>query len=513
MADGSVIIDTELDQSGLKTGLASLSTTLTKGIVTAVAAAGAAVSAFGAAVVKTGMEYESQMSRVQAISGATAEELVQLDAVAKQLGGDTVFSASEAAAGMENLASAGFSVNEIMDAMPGLLDLAAVSGGDVANASDVAASALNAFGMEASEAGHIADVFAAAAAATNAEVSDMGFAMKYVAPVASAMGISLEETAAAIGILSDAGIKGTQAGTTLRGAMSRLSNPTDEMCAVMEELGLAFYDSNGEMLSLEEQVSMLEGAFEGLTQEERNQALVTLYGQESLSGMLALIEAGPEKLNELTTSFEECDGSAAEMASTMMDNLQGAVEDLSGSVETLGLSIYDGLKEPLKNIVREADGYIGQLQDAFTEGGFDGLVGAVGDVLAQVVNSIASYLPTIIDAGVSLVSSLVSGLSSNAGSLATAATGLIDIFIDGILSISTNLAELGGELIIALCNGLAENAGNIAQTIADGLIGLVEKIVEYLPQLIEAGITLLNAIVDGILSAAPALVEALPQIL
>ena len=176
MADGTIKILTELATDGLKKGL-NIATKM-------IAGAAASLGGLGAAAIKVGSQFEAAMSRVKAISGATEDEFKNLNELAKQLGADTAFSASEAAAGMENLASAGFSATEIMSAMPGMLDLAAVSGGDVAAAADVAASALNAFGLEAGEAAHVANVFARAAADTNAEALDMGEAMKYVGPVA-----------------------------------------------------------------------------------------------------------------------------------------------------------------------------------------------------------------------------------------------------------------------------------------------------------------------------------------
>ena len=160
------------------------------------------VLAIGTAAITTGNDFEAQMSRVQAIAGATKDELEQLTDQAIELGAETSFSASEVAAGMENLASAGFTTNEIMEAMPGLLDLAASSGAELATASEIAASAIRGFGLEANESAHVADVFAEAAARTNAQTEDMGEAMKYVAPVAKTVGLSIEETAAAIGILS-----------------------------------------------------------------------------------------------------------------------------------------------------------------------------------------------------------------------------------------------------------------------------------------------------------------------
>lgn len=246
----------------------------------------------GVAAAKVGGDFESQMSRVKAISGATGSSFEELRQQAIDLGAKTAFSAKESATGMENLASAGFNTKEIMAAMPGLLDLAAVSGGDVAMASENAATALRGFNLDASQSGHVADVFAKAAADTNAEVGDMGEAMKYIAPVANSMGFSIEEVSAAIGIMSDAGIKGSQAGTSLRGALSRLAKPTDEMQSKMDELGLSFYDSEGKMKPLKDQIGMLKDAFKGLTPEQQQNALVTLYGQESLSGMMALIDKG-----------------------------------------------------------------------------------------------------------------------------------------------------------------------------------------------------------------------------
>ena len=195
------------------------------GVGTALMPVSAGVTALGTAAVKMTSDFDSGMSRVAAISGATDEELARLRQTAKDLGASTAFSASEAAAGMENLASAGFEVNEIIEAMPGMLDLAASSGEDLASGADIAASTLRGFGMDASEAGHVADVLAQNAAATNAAVADTGEAMKYIAPLANTVGLEFEEVAASIGIMANAGIKGSQAGTTLRGALSRLIVP------------------------------------------------------------------------------------------------------------------------------------------------------------------------------------------------------------------------------------------------------------------------------------------------
>lgn len=303
-------------------------------------------------VVQTFNDFESGMSGVRALTSATDEEFLLLKQTAKDLGATTSFSASEAALGMQNLASAGFTTAEIVAAMPGMLDLAASSGEDLAVASDIAATTLRGFGLEASKAAHVADVLAEVSARTNAAVSDTGEAMKYIAPIANAMGFSLGEVAASIGLLSDAGIKGSQAGTTLRGAFSRLAKPTEDMLEVMDNLNLSFYDSNGQMKSISSIVGMLKGNMAGLTEAEKQNALVTLFGQEALSGMMVLLEAGPEKISELTKSLQDCEGAASEMSKIRLDNLAGDMEELGGAVETAKLELMDKLNPYLRQGVQ-----------------------------------------------------------------------------------------------------------------------------------------------------------------
>lgn len=317
----------------------------------------------GAAALKLGNDFEAQMSRVKGISGATGEEFKKLEQQALDLGASTAFSASEVALGMENLSSAGFNAVEIMSAMPGMLDLAASSGADLATASEIAASSLRGFGLDASEAGHVADVFAVAAADTNAQVEDMGEAMKYAAPVSRMLGISLEETAAAIGIMSDAGIKGSQAGTSLRGALAALLRPSDEAKSIIEELGISFYDQEGRMKSITEITEMLGVSMADLTEEQRNQYLVTIFGREALSGMLSLIQRGPDELAQLTKSLENSDGAAQAMADTMMDNTKGAIEEMMGALETSAILI----QRSLAPAVTQAANFIGDLANKFNE--------------------------------------------------------------------------------------------------------------------------------------------------
>lgn len=293
----------------------------------------------GTAAIMAGNDFEAQMSRVKAISGATASEFEDLEQQAIDLGAATSFSATESAEAMENLASAGFSVSEITAAMPGMLALAASSGEDLATSADIASSTLRGFGLEAEDAAHVADVLAKNAADTNAAVYDTGLAMKYIAPVAHSAGWSLEEVSAAIGVMADSGIKGEQAGTTLRGALVRMMNPTDEMAEAMEDLGITFYDAEGKMKPLSTIIDELQSSTSGLTDEQRDSRIATIFGTEALSGMNILLKSSKEELDNLTEGLINSDGAAQNMADTMLDNTKGSIEEMNGSLETAGITI------------------------------------------------------------------------------------------------------------------------------------------------------------------------------
>lgn len=460
--------------SAMGSALTSVGGTLTKSVTLPLVGV-------GAAVMKVGSDFEAQMSRVQAISGATGDELKALTDQAIDLGATTAFSAGEAAEGMENLASAGFNTQEIMSAMPGLLDLAASSGAELGTASEIAASAIRGFGLAASDAGHVADVFAEAAARTNAQTEDMGEAMKYIAPVAKAMGQSLEETAAAVGIMSDAGIKGSQAGTSLRSALSRLAKPTEVMLTKMGELGLSFYDAQGNMLPLNGIIEQLETNMAGLTQEQRNNALITLFGQESLSGMLALMERGPEELRALTESFEDCDGAAAEMAETMLDNTKGSVEEMMGSIETLAIRLQQVMAPAVTAVVQKITEFVNKLSSLSLETlqmivTIAGVVAALGPLLL-IIGKLSSAIGSIISlvGGAGGLSAVLTALTGPIGIVIAAIAALVTAWVTDFGGIREKTAEIfeaiksvfttAWEFISNLWNENFLNIQNIAQTV------------------------------------------------
>ena len=361
---------------------------------------GAGAVAAGVGVVKTGMDFQAAMSRVQAISGATKGQMKQLTAQAVELGAKTAFSAKEAAAGMENMASAGFSVNETMNAMPGVLDLAAVSGGDVGLAAENSATALRAFGLEASQAGHVADVFAKAAADTNAEATDMGEALKMVAPQAHAAGISLEETAAAIGIMSNSGIKGSQAGSNLAMAMTKLQNPSKEAKDAMAQLGFNAYDSAGKMKPLATQVTELKSKLAGMTDQQKQYYTSQIYGVQGGRAMNVLLSAQSGELNKLTNSLKNSDGAAQKMAETMQNNVKSSVEQFGGALESMAITLFNVFSGDIQDGVDSATKVIENFTKYVTAHESD--IRAFADGVKDGFSTFGKFLPSIQQVGSAL---------------------------------------------------------------------------------------------------------------
>lgn len=320
---------------------------------TAIAAAGAIlVGGLGIKdTMTTFMDFEQGMQNVKAVSEATAEEMRLLTEEAKRLGRETAWSAVQVTEAETLLAQAGFSVQETIAALPGLLDMASAEEMDLALATDIAAGTLKAFNIQASETSHVADVLAYAAAATNSDITGLGEAMKYVGPTANALGVDLEQTSAAIGLLSNANIKGSQAGTTLRSALTRLAKPTKQSSDLMKQLGFNAFDAQGNMLPLDQVIGNLEKSTKKLTSEQKANAMATIFGQESMSGMLALVNQGPDALKDLTQALYESDGAAKQMAETKLDSLAGQMTILKSAVEGMKIELGERLAPYAKEFV------------------------------------------------------------------------------------------------------------------------------------------------------------------
>lgn len=309
----------------------------------------------GGMAVKAGMDFESGMSEVQAISGATGKDFEKLEAKAKYMGKTTKFSASQSAEALKYMAMAGWKTNSMLDGLDGVMMLAAASGEELGLVSDIVTDALTAFGMEAKDATKFADLLASASTNSNTNVAMMGETFKYVAPLFGSLGYSAEDAALGIGLMANSGIKASQAGTTLRGAITRLVKPTDDAAIIMKKLDFTMTDAQGNMKPFKQVMDELRQKFKGLTKEQQTQYATTLFGKEAMSGMLAIINATDEDYKKLTKATTDYTGAAKKMSDIMEDNVKGRVTKLKSALE--GLAI-DGFKLALPYIEK----FVGGLQ-------------------------------------------------------------------------------------------------------------------------------------------------------
>lgn len=398
MADGYLNFDTKINEKGFNEGVSKISKIATTGLGVAVGNAmtkvAGKVGGIGTAAIKVGMTFEAEMSKVSAISGATGDELSSLTDKAKEMGAKTKFSATESAQAMEYMAMAGWKTEDMLNGIEGIMNLAAASGENLATTSDIVTDALTAFGLSAQDSTHFADVLAAASSNANTNVSMMGETFKYVAPVAGALGFSVEDCGVAIGLMANSGIKAGQAGTSLRQMLSRLTKPTKEVQTAMNTLGLSLTDSVGNVKSLDTVMSDLRSGFSGLSKAEQTQIATSLAGQEAMSGLLAIVNASDEDFNKLKDSIYNADGAAAEMAATMQDNLAGQITILKSGLEGLGISIYESVEVPLKNLASVGVKAISDLNEAYASGGFVGFINEIGNkvpMLKSFTDAIAGF--------------------------------------------------------------------------------------------------------------------------
>lgn len=319
------------------------------------------IGGVGVAAVKTAADFDSAMSQVAAVSGATGKDFDALRNKAREMGAKTKFSATEAAEAMNYMAMAGWKTEDMLDGIEGVMNLAAASGEDLATTSDIVTDALTAFGLSAKDSGHFADILAAASSNANTNVSMMGETFKYCAPIAGALGFSAEDTAEAIGLMANAGIKSSQAGTALRTIMNNLAGDVKISGKAIGDVTIATTNADGSMRDLSDILADCRSAFGNLTESEKAQAAESLVGKNAMSGFLALMNAGQGDIDKLSSAIDNCDGSAEKMAMTMQDNLAGQLTILKSQLQELAISFGDILMPAIRSIVSKLQGFVDKL--------------------------------------------------------------------------------------------------------------------------------------------------------
>lgn len=428
ITDSSATTTTKL--TALSSAMSSAGSSLTKYVT-------APIAGLGTAATKLASDFEGSMSKVQAISGSNVDQMEALTDKAIEMGAKTKFSAKESADAFTYMAMAGWKAEEMIDGIGGIMSLAAADGLDLATTSDIVTDALTAFGLQASDSAHFADVLAQASSSANTNVSMLGESFKYVAPVAGALGYSVEDIAVALGLMANSGIKASQAGTTLRAAMTRMIKPTDKAAAAMEKYGITLTNEDGTMKSYAEVMDMLRDKLGGLSEAEQAKTATILFGQEAMSGMLAIINASEKDFNSLTDAINNSEGRADSMAETMMNNLGGAIEQLMGALESLAIKIGTALTPTIRKIaesITEIVEKLNTLSDAQVEqiiqiaavvaaiGPLLLIVGKLGSAFTGLMSTI-SALPAILSSFTAIGAALGPILAVGA-----AIAGLITVF-------------------------------------------------------------------------------------
>ena len=494
-------------KTNTKSAVSDLQNSYTKGfekVTGTLAKVGTAIAGLGTAVggyaIKVGGDFEAGMSKVQAISGATGEDMEKLSELAKQMGKTTKFSASEAAEGYQYMAMAGWKTEDMLAGLPGIMNLAAASGESLATTSDIVTDVLTAMGKSAGDAGNFANVLASASSNSNTNVAMMGETFKYVAPLAGALGFNIEDLSQAIGLMANSGIKASQAGTSLRSILTRLASPTDEVETAMAKYGITITDSDGKMRSLAEIMQNLRESLGGLSEQEQTAAATAIGGQEAMSGLLAIVNASQEDYDKLAGAIANSTDAAENMANTMQDNLQGKLVILKSALEGVGISIYEKFEEPLKNAVDK-------VTEAVSNFDVDAAIEKIQRVLeilkaiAPVVVGIASALATLyayfkVLKVIAKVKGVIAAVEK-AGGVVAALGGPVGLVIAAIVAVVAALATLyaTNEKFRNFVNNMVSQ---LVSAVKAAINGIVTFFTQTLPDAINNGIEFFKSIPERI---------------
>lgn len=419
--------------------LSSVGTSLTRNVTTPIVGV-------SAAAVKTAADFDSAMSEVSAISGATGSDFDALREKARELGSKTKFSATEAAQGMTYMSMAGWKTADMLDGIEGVMNLAAASGEDLAVTSDIVTDALTAFGLSAKDSGHFSDILAAASSNANTNVSMMGETFKYCAPIAGSLGYSAEDVAVAIGLLGNAGIKSSQAGTTLRKMMTELTGELEISGKAFGDVTIQTTNADGSMKDFSQILSEMRVYFGQMTEAEQASTAELLVGKTAMSGLLAIMNAASSDIDKLTNAISNCDGEAERMASVMQDNLAGQLTILKSQLQELAISFGDILVPVIRDVVT----HIQNLVDKFNQldphtkelivkiGLIVAAVGPVLIIVGKVISAIGTIM-SILPALGGVISTITGGASALFAVLAANPIGLVVAAIAALIAIFVTL--------------------------------------------------------------------------
>lgn len=485
--------------------------TVAKVSAAAVGAVATAVAGVTTAAIKTGKEFENSMSQVAATMGidkATKDGLKNyqtLETAAKEMGESTAFTASEAAEGLNYLALAGYSADQAATALPYTLKLAGAGAMDLADASDMVTDAMSALNLEANNKNlsTFSDQLAKSASTTNTNVKQLGEAILTVGGTAANLKGGTAELNTALGILANNGIKGAEGGTHLRNMLLSLESPTDAAAKQLEKLGVNVYDTKGNLRSLNDIFSDVQKSTKGMTNQQVDGILATLFNKRDLASARAMMKAAGDDFSKIEKTISDSAGACDQMYKTQLDNLEGDLALFTSALQGLGIEVYENIGGGVREGVQLATECIGDLNKAFKKNGLQGLVGEFGSVLSKAVNYVSDLAPKLTDSAVDLITSFISGIEKSSDNIAKSATSVFSKLITGASKIAPKLLTLAATLLISLITALQSEFPTIEKAFFQGLKQLISNALKLLPQILDVGLDFVLALADGIVSGLP----------
>jgi TP901 family phage tail tape measure protein len=485
--------------------------TVAKVSAAAVGAVATAVAGVTTAAIKTGKEFENSMSQVAATMGidkATKDGLKNyqtLETAAKEMGESTAFTASEAAEGLNYLALAGYSADQAATALPYTLKLAGAGAMDLADASDMVTDAMSALNLEANNKNlsTFSDQLAKSASTTNTNVKQLGEAILTVGGTAANLKGGTAELNTALGILANNGIKGAEGGTHLRNMLLSLESPTAAAAKQLEKLGVNVYDAKGNLRSLNDIFSDVQKSTKGMTNQQVDGILATLFNKRDLASARAMMKAAGDDFSKIEKTISESAGACDQMYKTQLDNLEGDLALFTSALQGLGIEIYENIGGGVREGVQLATECIGDLNKAFKKNGLQGLVGEFGSVLSKAVNYVSDLAPKLTDSAVDLITSFILGIEKSSDNITKSATSVFSKLIAGVSKITPELLTIAGTLLISLITALQSELPTIEKTFFQGLKQLISNALKLLPQILDVGLDFVLALADGIVSGLP----------
>lgn len=476
---------------------------------TAMAAGSAAAAAFTKTSIDSGMNFDTAMSQVAATMGTTVDKIENVKAKAEEMGRTTKYTATEAAEGMNILAQAGLSADEQISGIGTVLNLASAGAMSLEESASYTAGAVKGFGDSMGNASYYADLMAKGATLANTDVRGLGEAFSGSAATAKNYGQAADSVTLSLLRLAEQNVTGSEASTALNRAMADLYTPTDDASKALDQLKVSAYETNGEAKDFNDLVDELNGSLQGMTAEQKNNALATIFTTQGLQAFNKMTASSDATVQKFWKGIQDSSGSAAQQAATQLDNLKGDITLLSSATEGLELGFYNTFSGTIRGAIKDVTSEVSGLAEAMESGGISGALSK----LAQDAINFSGQLPGLTKIGGDLINGLISSVTQNSGSITTAVSQLLNNLASTISTGLNVFTSVGVNLLTTIANGMTQGIPTFLGQALPMLTQFTESLRSNAGKLINAGLTLIQNIAQGLINSIPVLIAYVPTII